>query len=77
MLKLSRSIGQSIYIGDDVIVTVLHRQGNQILIGVSAPKHIPVHREERYHRLKVKELTTADSTNNVDTIASCHHDKAT
>ena len=52
MLVLSRNIGDSIHIGDDIALTVLDVQGNQVRIGISAPREVPVHREEIYHRIK-------------------------
>lgn len=52
MLILTRRTGESLRIGDDVQVTVLGVKGNQVRIGVDAPKEIPVHREEVYERIK-------------------------
>ncbi len=52
MLILTRKVGESLMIGDEVIVTVLGIKGNQARIGVNAPKEIAVHREEIYDRIQ-------------------------
>ncbi|WP_185234871.1 carbon storage regulator CsrA [Teredinibacter franksiae] len=51
MLILSRRIGESIVIGEDVIVTVLKSAGNQIRLGIAAPGNVPVHREEIFDKI--------------------------
>ncbi|MWP99491.1 carbon storage regulator CsrA [Glaesserella parasuis] len=53
MLILTRKIGESLLIGDDVEITVLSIRGSQVKLGVKAPKEISVHREEIYQRIKV------------------------
>jgi carbon storage regulator len=52
MLILTRRIGEIVRIGDDVSVTVLGVKGNQVRLGVEAPKSIPVHREEVFERIR-------------------------
>ncbi len=51
MLILTRRIGESIIIGDQIKVTVLNINGNQMRLGIEAPKDVSVHREEIYQRL--------------------------
>jgi carbon storage regulator len=52
MLILSRRVGETLIIGDDVRTTILEIRGNQVRIGITAPKEIPVHREEVYDRIR-------------------------
>lgn len=55
MLILTRRVGETVMIGNDVTVTVLGVKGNQVRIGVNAPKEIAVHREEIFERIKREE----------------------
>jgi len=52
MLILTRRVGETLMIGDQVTVTVLGVKGNQVRLGVNAPKDVAVHREEIYERIK-------------------------
>jgi carbon storage regulator len=55
MLILTRRVGETIMVGADVKVTVLNVNGNQVRVGVSAPKDVAVHREEVFERIKAEE----------------------
>ena len=52
MLILTRRIGETLMVGDDVTITVLGVKGNQVRIGVNAPKDVAVHREENFDRIQ-------------------------
>jgi carbon storage regulator len=55
MLILTRRVGETLMIGDEVTVTVLGVKGNQVRIGVNAPRDVAVHREEIYDRIKTEQ----------------------
>ncbi len=59
MLILTRRVGETIVIGDDVTVTVLGVKGNQVRLGVNAPHDLPVHREEIYERIQQENQVVA------------------
>lgn len=65
MLILTRRVGETLMIGDEVTVTVLGVKGNQVRIGVKAPKHVSVHREEIYERIRAEQQAEPDDSGNV------------
>jgi carbon storage regulator len=67
MLILTRKVGESLMIGDEVTITVLGLKGNQVRIGVDAPKHVSVHREEIYERIQQERI---DETSEDPTVAT-------
>ncbi len=65
MLILTRRVGESVVIGEDVTVTVLGVKGNQVRIGINAPKTVAVHREEIFERIK-SGRTAGDGAGNTE-----------
>ncbi|MGC1550625.1 MAG: carbon storage regulator CsrA [Rhodanobacter sp.] len=62
MLILTRRVGETLMIGDEVTVTVLGVKGNQVRIGINAPKDVAVHREEIFNRIKGEHEQEGGST---------------
>ncbi len=61
MLILTRRVGETLVVGDDVTVTVLGVKGNQVRLGVNAPKDVSVHREEIYQRIQQEKQMQSES----------------
>lgn len=62
MLVLTRRAKQSVMIGDDVVVTVLEVRGDQVRLGIEAPRSVAVHREEVFDQVRVDPASTVDGS---------------
>jgi carbon storage regulator len=67
MLILTRRVGETVMIGNDVTVTVLGVKGNQVRVGVNAPRDVAVHREEIFERIKREEQDGSGAENTTTT----------
>jgi carbon storage regulator len=72
MLILTRRVGESVMIGDEVTVTVLGVKGNQVRLGVNAPKTVSVHREEIFDRIKAEQSGTSRELHSNDVDVNGH-----
>jgi len=70
MLILTRRVGETLMVGDEVTVTVLGVKGNQVRIGVNAPKDVAVHREEIYDRIKKEGENSASEDAGDDSVGN-------
>ena len=68
MLVLTRQANQSIMIGDDIVVSVLEVHGDQVRIGIDAPRHVAVHREEIYREVQAANREAAGSLDGRDSL---------
>jgi carbon storage regulator len=77
MLILTRRMGETVMIGDDVTITVLELKGNQVRIGISAPRNVAVHREEIYERIQRGQQVDLANTKPIGTEDPSHNASAT
>ena len=60
MLILTRKLGEKITIGDDITITLVEIKGTQVKLGIEAPKHVEIHRQEVYERIRQENLSSSD-----------------
>lgn len=60
MLIISRKLGEKITVGDDTVITLIEIRDNQVRLGIEAPRHIGVHRQEVYDRIKKTNLASSE-----------------
>ena len=70
MLILTRRVGETLIIGDDVTITVLGIKGHQVRLGINAPKEVSVHREEIYQRIQQEKLKQHEGQDMSDAVGS-------
>jgi len=73
MLALSRKINESIIIGNDIEITVLEVKGDQVKIGINAPKSVPIYRKELYIQIQESNKEAAETTINQDMLKKIFH----
>ncbi|WP_033168605.1 carbon storage regulator CsrA [Clostridium sp. KNHs205] len=73
MLALSRKIGESIIIGNDIELTILEVKGDQVKVGISAPKSVPVYRKEIYLQIQESNKEAAKSEITVEGLKNLFH----
>ncbi len=66
MLILTRRVGETLNIGDEIQVTILGVKGNQVRVGINAPKDVPVHREEIYEKIRHEDLDNPEDFDDGD-----------
>jgi carbon storage regulator len=66
MLVLTRRLGESIRIGDDIAVSVVEIQGGQVRLAIDAPREVPVHREEIYEQVRAENRSAVETARDVD-----------
>ena len=76
MLILTRRVGETLMVGDEVTVTVLGVKGNQVRIGVNAPKDVSVHREEIYQRIQREKVAHLEAALHDKNSEGFDHDKS-